>query len=360
MTSKYSESGVDVNKNERIVNNIKKVVESSYPEECKNNQIYSFGNFAGAIPIPNNIHKYLANNPNDELLLISTMDGVGTKTDLVLDTNGSTGFITLGMDLVNHCVNDLIVGGGIPLCFLDYIASSKLNVGNVELFIRGIVMACQENSQYLENQITLGGESAEMPNTYQNNKYDFVGTMIGYQLKNKLEKKLLNTISVNDLVLGFKSNSPHTNGYTLIRSAIKKDTFLNHPTLSKNNKNDFLKWCCIPHLSYLGLLTQLKHKNIKFKKSIHITGGGWKHNPPRVLPPGLKIHFNIDEYWESMFDKIYWDILQEITESSIPEMIETFNCGVGLMIIINPFEYQKNKDYFDNDLGAKIIGQVIN
>lgn len=360
MSSKYSLSGVDVNKNEEIVINIKEIVESSYPDSCKGSEIYSFGNFAGAIPIPNNVHKYLYKNPKDELLLVSTMDGVGTKTELVLKHSGVSGFITLGMDLVNHCVNDLIVGGGIPLCFLDYIASSKLDTNHVQLFIRGIVMACKENSSYLENQITLvGGESAEMPDTYIKNKYDFVGTMVGYQLRSKLEKNLLGVIKSNDLVLGFKSNSPHTNGYSLIRKAIETDKFLKNPKLSSKDQNDFLNWCCLPHLSYLGLLKQLKVKNIKFKKSIHITGGGWKHNPPRILPENLKINFDIDGYWNDMFDKEYWNILQEITETSIPEMIETFNCGVGLMIIIEPNEYKKNIRFFNNDLCGKIIGEVV-
>lgn len=360
MASKYSQSGVDVNKNEQIVAGIKKMVESSYPKNCINNPIYSFGNFAGAIPIPRSVHKHLYENPKDELVIISSMDGVGTKTEFVLKNNGISGFITLGMDLINHCVNDTIVGGGIPLCFLDYVASKNLSPDIISLFVRGLVMACKENSTYLQNELTLvGGESAEMPDTYQENKYDLVGTMVGYQLKSNLEKKLLNIVQKDDIVLGFRSNSPHTNGYSLIRKAVESDKFNKNPNLNESNKRDFIKWCCLPHLSYLELLTNLKIKNIKFKKSIHITGGGWKHNPPRVLPANLKIKFDIDNYWENMFDKIYWNILQEITESSVPEMLEVFNCGVGLMIIIDNKEYLKHKQFLDNDLGAKYLGIIV-
>lgn len=361
MTSRYLQIGVDIEKNEKIVEGIKTLVESSYPDECQNVPIFSFGNFGGAIPIPKNIHKYLYENQKDDLILISSMDGVGTKSEFVLKYNGINGFVSLGMDLINHCVNDTVVGGGIPLCFLDYVASQRLDPDLVALFVKGLVMACKENSNYLENQITLvGGESAEMPDTYKENKYDLVGTMIGYQFRSNLEKILLDPIIEGDIVLGFKSNSPHTNGYSLIRKGVDSDMFKNHPKLSENDKRDFIKWCCLPHLSYLDLLTHVKIKKIKFKKSIHITGGGWKHNPPRVLPTDLKINFNIDDYWENMYDKVYWEILQEITESSIHEMTEVFNCGIGLMIIISNKEYLKHKDFFDNNLGAKNIGTVIN
>ena len=182
-----------------------------------------------------------------------------------------------------------------------------------------------------------------MPDTYQENKYDLVGTMIGYQYQSQLEKQLLNPILKGDIVIGFKSSSPHTNGYSLLRRGIISDKFTKNPKLSEKDKQDFIDWCCNPHRSYLDIFNKLKKLNVKIKKSIHITGGGWKHNPPRVLPPNLKINFDFTGYWNDMFDKNYWDIVQEITETSIVEMFEVFNCGVGLMMIIDKNEYQKIK-----------------
>ncbi len=367
MTSKYSQSGVDVNKNETIVKEIKEIVEGGYPEECNQNKIFSFGNFGGLIPIPQNVIQelYQSQKQNakerDQLLLVSSMDGVGTKTDFVNKYKGIKGFSGLGYDLINHCINDTVVGGGIPLCFLDYIASSKLDTLYVAEFIKGLVSACKENSYYLEYQITLvGGESAEMPDTYQENKYDLVGTMIGYQYQSQLEKQLLNPILKGDIVIGFKSSSPHTNGYSLLRRGIISDKFTKNPKLLEKDKQEFIDWCCTPHRSYLDVFTKLKKLNVKIKKSIHITGGGWKHNPPRVLPPNLKINFDFTGYWNDMFDKNYWDIVQEITETSIVEMFEVFNCGVGLMMIIDKNEYQKNQRLFDNDFCIKKIGVVSN
>ena len=170
MESQYAESGVNINTNQEIVSSIKDMIETSYPKECQKVPLFSFGNFGGLIPIPRQIHKQIAENPKEELLLVSSMDGVGTKTDFVLKHKGIIGMKSLGFDLINHCVNDTLVGGGIPLCFLDYVASNKLDPYYVSKFVEGLVAACKENSFYLENQITLvGGESAEMPDTYQSN-----------------------------------------------------------------------------------------------------------------------------------------------------------------------------------------------
>ena len=361
MASKYSESGVDINKNEHIVSKIKNIVEDGYPKECKNNSLFSFGNFGGLIPIPRSVIKRISqtDNKNEQLLLVSSMDGVGTKTGFVMKYKGINGFQGLGFDLINHCINDTVVGGGIPLCFLDYIASNKLDTNYVAEFIKGLVLACKKNSFYLENQISLvGGESAEMPDTYKENKYDLVGTMIGYQFQSDLEKQYLNPVLKGDLVIGFKSSGLHTNGYSLLRKGINSTKFINHSHLSENDKKDFINWCCHSHMSYLDVFTKLKHKNIKIKKSIHITGGGWKHNPPRVLPPNLDIKFNYTGYWDNMFDKLFWEIVKEITETSISEMFEVFNCGIGLMMIIDEREYLNNLDLFENDFCVRKIGVV--
>lgn len=362
MGDQYAKSGVNINTNQEIVSSIKQHIDSTYPPECLKNPIFSFGNFGGAIPVPNQVllNVLKSTDPCEQLLLVSTMDGVGTKTDFVLKHQGTQGFKTLGYDLINHCVNDTLVGGGIPLCFLDYVASNKLDPTLVARFVEGLAAACSDNSIYLDHKITLvGGESAEMSDTYQKGKYDLVGTMIGYQYKSTLEASLLNPIIKGDLVLGFKSNSPHTNGYSLIRRATESRIFTESKVYNQDQREDLINWCCLSHKSYIDLITLLKNRKITYKKEVHITGGGWKHNPPRVLPANMKIEFNYDEYWNTMFDKDYWMMLQNITETTRDEMLEVFNCGVGLMLIISPSVYVDNKTFFEDELNSRKIGIVI-
>lgn len=354
-SSKYAELGVDVNKNETIVSSIKKDIETTYEKDLLKNPIFKFGNFSGILPFPQEI----LNNMNKKTpVLVSTMDGVGSKVELVKKIKGNEGFKSLGFDIVNHCCNDLLCGGGIPFCFLDYFASSNINIDEIEQFIKGICNACNVNSIKYEHKITVvGGESAEMPDTYQKNKTDLVGCMMGYNFQEDLEDRINNSIIEGDIIIGYKSNGPHTNGYTLIRKAIESDKF---KELSKPDQQYILEKCCNSHLSYVPIFQELDNNNIKYKRAVHITGGGWIHNPPRVIPSNLKPIYYFEKYLNELIpDKRFWFLIKEITESSYDEMFETFNFGIGLMIIISNDEFKQHKDILlNNNLGIK-IGEII-
>lgn len=327
--SKYSESGVDTNKNELVVNNISHLVRSTYTNEMMNDPNCLFGNYSGLFPM-------------GDYYLSATMDGVGTKSELVKKHLEYNGFIVLGYDIVNHCVNDTLAGGGIPLFFLDYYASSNLNINFVENFIKGVSISSKEAGVVL-----LGGETAEMPNIYKDGCCDLVGCMVGYRLKDEIRLERSNSIKIDDLIIGFHSSGPHTNGYSSIRKAITENEFNN---LNAEEQEDFLNVSCNYHLSYLNTINVLRNNGIKIKAHIHITGGGWVDNPPRVIPDNLICKFKFNEWYEKM--PKYWKTLKNITNMDWNEMLNVFNCGIGYMIVIEENDYDKMRtlDYFNKNI----------
>lgn len=339
----YAKSGVDVDKNERVVSSIKSIVESTHTTEMRNNPLCKLGDFSGIFPIPSFLN-------NKDYHLTATMDGVGTKSELVKMYLGDIGYINLGKDIVNHCINDTLAGGGKPLFFLDYYASSNLKVDNVCNFIKGVSEACK-----LGGVALLGGETAEMPGIYQDGKCDLVGCMIGYQLTKDALFKIQNSIKPGDVVFGFPSNGPHTNGYSVIRKAIEISSIWN--SWAESKKNEFLDICCRPHLSYLEIFNQLENTNINIKSSIHITGGGWIDNPPRILNDNVAIEFKWTEWINNYIPQFFKDI-KEITNMGWEEMLRVFNCGIGLMVIVSENDFkEKQEDILK--LGGHQIGYVV-
>jgi len=339
----YQESGVSVEKNERVVSSIKSLVESTHSEEMKNNPIFKLGNYSGVFPFPGNI-------PNNDFYLTATMDGVGTKSELVKESLGDGGFINLGHDIVNHCINDTLAGGGHPLFFLDYFASSNLSVKQVYNFIEGVSEACKKG-----NVVLLGGETAEMPDIYNTNCCDLVGCMVGYQLTSEAKNRLKNEIKPGDVIIGFPSNGLHTNGYSAVRRGIKSDIF---NSWDKEKRRAFIEECCKPHRSYLDTVSSIIKNNITIKSHIHITGGGWLDNPPRVIPDNISVNFNWNEWKENQMPQFYFD-LQEITDMAWSEMLQVFNCGVGYMIIISKEDSNNiEKMTYLMNLGGFVIGHT--
>ena len=346
--SKYGESGVNVDKNEKVVSIIKNMVESTHSEEMRMNPLCKLGSFSGIFPIPS----FLNESNKLGFHLTATMDGVGTKSELVKQHLGDKGFVNLGHDIVNHCINDTLAGGGKPLFFLDYFASSNLDVKLVCNFVSGIVEACK-----IANVALIGGETAEMPGIYREGKSDLVGCMIGYQLTSDAVMRLDNPIKSGDIIIGFPSNGLHTNGYSAIRKALKDSKVWQNWT--NEQQAEFLGICCRSHLSYLDIYKELEEANIFIKSSIHITGGGWLDNPPRILSDDLSIEFKWDDWQTNHMPKFFHNV-KEITDMVWSEMLHVFNCGIGLMIVISKENYLNKINTLKlYDLGGFHIGNIV-
>jgi phosphoribosylformylglycinamidine cyclo-ligase len=275
-----------------------------------------------------------------EPVLVSSTDGVGTKLKIasLLDKHD-----TVGMDIVNHCVNDIFCCGAAPLFFLDYIAMGKLRPEQIETIISGIAQACREVGCSL-----VGGETAEMPGIYSEGNYDLVGFIVG-----AVEKKNIidgSSIAPDDVILGLPSSGLHTNGYSLARKVFGIDanpSCLNkfYPELGKSLGEELLQ---VHRCYYLELKPALP-----FIKGIaHITGGGFVGNIPRILPERVAAHIK----------KHSWDILpifkliQKKGDVDETEMYQVFNMGIGMTIICSPQQIAKIANILPQ---AKVIGEII-
>jgi phosphoribosylformylglycinamidine cyclo-ligase len=276
----------------------------------------------------------------DEPVLVSSVDGVGTKLKIasLLGKND-----TVGMDIVNHCVNDILCCGAETLFFLDYIAMGKLVPKQVEAIISGLVQACQEVGCSL-----IGGETAEMPGIYSEMNYDLVGFIVGVvERKNIIDGS---SIVPDDVILGLPSSGLHTNGYSLVRRVFSIDanpSRLNefYPELGKSLGEELLQ----VHRCYYP---QLKPALPLIKGIAHITGGGFVGNIPRILPQDLAAHLHNDS----------WDILpifkliQENGNIKEAEMYQVFNMGIGMTLVCSPQQVATIVSILPQ---AKTVGKII-
>ena len=275
-----------------------------------------------------------------EPVLVSSTDGVGTKLRVasLLGKND-----TVGMDIVNHCVNDVLCCGAEPLFFLDYIAMGKLVPEQIEAIISGIVRACREVGCSL-----IGGETAEMPGIYSQGNYDLVGFIVGVVEK----KRILDSsaIAPDDVILGLPSSGLHTNGYSLARKVFGIDDNPSclgkfYPELGKSLGEELLQ----VHRCYYP---ELKPVLPLIKGIAHITGGGFVGNIPRILPEGVAAHLK----------KRSWDILpifkliQKEGDIEEAEMYQVFNMGIGITIVCSPQQVAKIVSVLPQ---AKVIGRII-
>ncbi len=267
----YSEAGVNIEKGTETVKRIKKHVKSTFNE----NVLLDSGLFAGAIDLKK-IKKM--NNP----VLLSSIDGVGTKTVIAEKMNK---WDSIGQDLVNHSVNDILCHGGEPIAFLDYVASSSIKPEIIEEIVQGMTVACKENGVAL-----IGGETAEMPDVYQENEIDLAGTILGIVEKEKLITG--KNIKEKDVLIALPSNGLHTNGYSLARKVIEKTkiSLKEQFVVEKEDLTiggELLKI----HKSYLKEVSFLL-KKFELKGISHITGGGLIDNLPRIFPEGIGAKIN--------------------------------------------------------------------
>ena len=322
----YKSAGVDIQAGNELVNKIKDDVVSSHGP----NVIGNIGGFAGMFKLDK---KY--NNP----ILVACTDGVGTKVALAQQTKKLD---AIGQDLVAMCVNDLIVCGAKPLFFLDYFATSKLDVDEAAVIIKSIANACKDSGCAL-----LGGETAEMPGHYKGANFDLAGFSVGCVDEDKI---LTNkTIESGNILLGIESSGPHSNGFSLIRKIIDDSS------LSPDEYERITEMALKPTHLYPDLIMNLLSKH-KINGMAHITGGGLTENIPRSIPNNLSV--TVDKSSWEMPEIFQWlkkngDIIEE-------EMFRVFNCGIGMVLIINKEDSSIiQKDI--NSLGYKnfIIGEVI-
>ena len=315
----YADTGVDIEKGNQVVNNIQKYIQST----CNENTFDNYGDFGG-------LYKFGGQ------VLVSSTDGVGTKSIMAENLFGDEGFYNLGKDIVNHSVNDILVKGAKPLFFLDYFASSKLRVKQVELFVKGASEACKEVGCVL-----IGGETAEMPGVYRDGRADLVGTIVG----SVSEREIIDgkrSIEKGDILMGLKSVGPHTNGFSFLRMLL--DTGKIDET--------FAKTLLQPHRCYFKDVQKIKDASIDICALCHITGGGLIENPKRVLPEGLTISWSEFEI-SDMFKKI-----QEVSKMSDNELQRTFNCGIGMIVFISKEQRGRFLHLFDDDYVVE-MGEVI-
>ncbi len=300
----YQSAGVDIDAGNRSVELMKENVKSTYNQRVMG-EIGSFGGL------------YSAEKLGDEPVLVASTDGVGTKVELAARLGRYRG---VGEDIVNHCIDDILVQGAHPLFFLDYFAASKLDPEVVAEIVAGMTDACKAAGCAL-----LGGETAEMPGVYNKNAFDVAGTIVGLTQKGRILPRK-DDMNPNDVLVGFTSSGPHTNGYSLIRKVCDGEDLQMYREELKSNLADAL---LIPHRSYLNIVEPVIHL---IKGLSHITGGGFIENIPRMLPDGLQAEIDRSS-WPC---PALYSWLQEHGGIEDSEMYRVFNMGIGLVAVVSP------------------------
>ena len=320
----YKKSGVDINAAEKFVKFIA-AISSRKKGKKKFNNIGGFGSISS---IPNNIK-----DPK----IVACTDGVGTKIEIANTINK---FDTIGIDLVAMSVNDLIVQGARPLLFLDYISINKINLAKLKSIIKGVVKGCKISECSL-----VGGETAEMPGTYERNKFDIAGFAVGVVDKKKILNK--KKIKKNDLILAVPSSGLHSNGYSLVRDIINKRKI----NIKKNSflKNELIK----PTKIYVKEVLNLIDKKL-LNGCANITGGGLPDNIKRIIPERYCAEIDLNKIKPLKIFK--WLKKNNIEEN---EMLKTFNCGVGFCLVINPKNLDKINKYFSKNYKPYVIGKIV-
>ena len=319
----YKKSGVNINAADNFVNFISNV--SSKKKGKK--KFSNIGGFGSITDIPKGI-----NQPK----IVACTDGVGTKIEIANTLNK---YDTIGIDLVAMSVNDLIVQGAKPLLFLDYISINKIDLKKLKSIIKGILEGCRLSGCEL-----VGGETAEMPGTYEKGKFDIAGFAVGVVGKNKILTK--NRIKKNNLILAVPSSGLHSNGFSLVRYLISQKKI-------NIKKNKFLKSELLePTKIYVSEVLKLIDQSL-INGCANITGGGLSDNIKRIIPN--KMTANIDLNQIKTLNIFKWLKKNGISEK---EMLKTFNCGVGFCLIINSKDLKKVTKYFSRDYKPYVIGKI--
>ncbi len=320
----YAKAGVDIN----VADSIKKRIAEYARSTLRPEVLSGVGFFGGLFEFKG----------YKEPVLVSSVDGVGTKLKIA---SALAKHDTVGIDIVNHCVNDILTCGAEPLFFLDYIAMGKLVPQKVEAIVQGLTQACREVGCAL-----IGGETAEMPGLYTGEDYDLVGFIIGVAEKTKITTG--KAISVGDVIIGLPSSGLHTNGYSLVRQIFGESrTALEayYPELGRTLGEELLE----PHRGYYH---QLKPLLSLIKGLAHITGGGLIGNVPRVLSEGLAAHFRRGTW---LILPIF-QLIQQRGNVDPQEMYRVFNMGIGMALICSPQDATQLTKALPE---AHIVGEVV-
>ncbi len=309
-TISYKDAGVDIEAGDKLIDRIKPFANKTKRKES----IGGLGGFGSLFEIPEKFRKPV---------LVSGTDGVGTKLKLAFELNKHE---TIGQDLVAMCVNDILVQGAEPLFFLDYYACGKLDVDTATLIIKGIADGC-----LLANCSLVGGETAEMPGMYDDGEYDLAGFCVGAVEKNKIING--SKVKEGNLVLGLTSSGAHSNGYSLIRKIISNNKVdLNTDFYGEKFSDVIMKPTKIYVKSVLSLI-----EKVNVNAMAHITGGGIIENLPRILPNHLSAKINKNSW--KLPHLFQW--LKNEANLEDTELYKTFNCGIGMAIIVDERDSQE-------------------
>ena len=333
--SDYKSAGVDIDAGNKAVDRIKDGVKSTFTA----NVLTGLGSFGSLYDLKPLLENY--ENP----VLVQSIDGVGTKT-IISRKLGK--FDTIGIDLLSACANDILVMGAQPLTFLDYIANDKLNPDIIEKIVSGMVKACRETGVSL-----VGGETAEMPNTYLPDEHDLVGVITGVVDKDKIITG--ETIRPGDAVLGLPSSGLHTNGYSFARKLFFDiagyDINDSIPKLQKSIGLTLLE----PHINYTKHVFAALDTGVDIKGIAHITGGGLLENIPRILPNGCGVELQKGS-WPSV---PVFGVMQSIGNVNEDEMFRAFNMGIGMVFVVETGDADSVKDALKNLTEVYEIGSII-
>ena len=337
----YRAAGVNIDAGNEAVNRIKSLVKSTFTK----NVLTGLGSFGSLFRLKPLLDEY------DDPVMVQSIDGVGTKTIIARKLNK---FNTIGVDLLSACTNDILVMGAKPLTFLDYIANDKLKPEIIEEIVSGMVNACKDAGVSL-----VGGETAEMPDTYLPGEHDLVGIITGVVEKNKIITG--ENIQPGHVALGLPSNGLHTNGYSLARKIFFEiggyDVNDTIPELEKPVGLTLLE----PHINYTNHVFTVLNAGIDIKGIAHITGGGLVENIPRILPNGCGIEIQ-KASWPNV---PVFDVMQSIGNVDIDEMFRAFNMGIGIVFVVDFNDVSSIKDALKGltdiyEIGTVVSGKGVN
>lgn len=329
----YRDAGVDVEEGQRAVELMKAHVKTTFGPEV----LTGLGSFGALFKLELGEMK----SP----VLVAGTDGVGTKLKLAFMTDRHD---TIGQDCVAMCVNDILCQGARPLFFLDYIASGKLQAEKVADIVGGIAQGCREAGCAL-----IGGETAEMPGFYPEGEYDVAGFAVGIVDQDRVITGA--GITPGDRLIGLPSSGIHSNGYSLVRKLFFEELKLTPDTVLERFQQPLGEVLLTPTRIYVKPVLQLL-KQVHVKGMVHITGGGFYENIPRVLPPGMTATIRLDA-WEPL---PIFKAIQALGKVEEKEMFSTFNMGLGLILVVSPQEEAKTLEIL-RDLGEApvVIGSIV-
>lgn len=325
----YASAGVDIDAANRATEKIKELARATFNARTLS-EIGSFGGmFDGAFP------------KLEQPVLVASADGVGTKLKIAFATGIHH---TIGRDLVNHCVNDILVQGARPLFFLDYVATGKLSPDTITSIIEGITTGCREN-----HCVLLGGETAEMPGFYADGEYDVAGFIVGVVDRQKIIDG--KSIEPGDVLLGLPSIGLHTNGYSLARKLFFEDAGYEADTYLEQLGETVGAALLKSHVSYLGDLEGLLDAGT-IKGLAHITGGGLLENIPRILPEATGVEIKRGS-WPVL---PIFEVMKQLGNIEESEMFRTFNMGIGMVVVCAPENSEQTRAALDS---VYEIGRVV-